>query len=175
LTQSLKSPLLYQLSYAFFAGICRQFSSPVLEAVHWLQPPLQPPIPIRRHTHHGNPQGEGQVPAVASPHGPVGKKIRGRYYYFGKDRDEALTEYVRVREDLEAGRKPRPKADDAPTVADVVNAFLTEKKNRVVAGELSARTWSDYYAACEAVVDEFGKGRAVADLRPDDFAGLRAK
>jgi integrase len=76
---------------------------------------------------------------------------------------------------LEASRKPRPRPDDAPTVADVVNAFLTEKKNRVDAGELSARMWSDYYAASEAVVEEFGRGRAVADLRPDDFANLRAK
>jgi integrase len=106
--------------------------------------------------------------------GQWGKKIKGRYYYFGTDRQKALAEYVRVREDLEAGRKPRPADAEGRAVADVVNAFLTEKKNRVDAGELSARTWSDYYAACEAVVGGFGRTRAVSDLRPEDFARLRA-
>jgi integrase len=60
------------------------------------------------------------------------------------------------------------------SVADVTNEFLTEKRRRVDAGELSARTWADYYAACEALIAAFGRGRAVADLRPADFAKLRA-
>jgi hypothetical protein len=55
-----------------------------------------------------------------------------------------------------------------------VNSFLTEKRGRVDAGELSARTCSDYSAACEAVVGSFGRDRAVSDLRPEDFAKLRA-
>jgi hypothetical protein len=31
--------------------------------------------------------------------------MNGRHFYFGKDKDTALAEYVRVREDLEAGRE----------------------------------------------------------------------
>jgi hypothetical protein len=112
-------------------------------------------------------------PLWLHPRGQWCKKIKGRFYYFGRDRDAALREYVRVREDLEAGRKPRPVDEAARTVADVVNSFLTEKRGRVDAGELSARTWSDYYAACEAVVESFGRDRAVSDLRPEDFARLR--
>jgi hypothetical protein len=46
------------------------------------------------------------VPLWLHPRGQWCKKIRGRFYYFGKDQEEALTEYVRAREDLEAGRKP---------------------------------------------------------------------
>src|SRR5262245_20700562 len=114
-----------------------------------------------------------KFPLWLHPTGQWGKKINGRYY-FGTDRNKALKEYARVREDLEAGRKPRPADDEARTVADVVNSFLTEKRRRVDAGELSARTWSDYDAACEAVVESFGRDGAVSDLRPDDFAKLRA-
>jgi integrase len=117
---------------------------------------------------------EDKFPLWVHPTGQYAKKIHGRYYYFGKDRDKALKEYLRVREDLEAGREPRPTDDETRTVADVVNSFLTEKRGRVEAGELSARTWSDYSAACEAVVDAFGRSRAVSDLRPDDFAKLRS-
>lgn len=54
-----------------------------------------------------------------------------------------------------------------------MNAFRTQKKAKVDAGELSARTWADYYCACESVIDSFGRTRAVADLRPGDFAKLR--
>jgi hypothetical protein len=42
-------------------------------------------------------------------------------------------------------------------------------------GDLTARSWADYYATCEVLTGVFGKGRAVADLRPDDFARLWTK
>jgi hypothetical protein len=62
------------------------------------------------------------------------------HHYSGTDRQKALAVHVRVREDLEAGRKPRPADAEGRTVADVVTAFLSEKKNREDAGELSAPT-----------------------------------
>jgi integrase len=119
-------------------------------------------------------KAQDKFPLWLHPRGFWCKKIRGKFFYFGKDKDAALKEYVRVREDLEAGRKPRAKDDDLATVADVVNSFLTEKRSRVDAGELAARTWSDYFAACETVIEAFGKTRAVIDLKPADFAEMRA-
>src|SRR5688572_20392865 len=83
------------------------------------------------------------------------KKHRGRNYYFGTDRAEALKRYAAEWDDIRAGRPPRPRAD-AVTVADLVNHFLTAKRERVRLGELSGRMWSDYYAVCEEVVGVFG-------------------
>ena len=103
------------------------------------------------------------------------KKIRQRLHYFGRDRDTALAEYVRVKSDLEAGRAPRSKSTDDVTVARVCNSFLTAKRQRVDSGELSARMWSEYHATADRVCSQFGKERIVADLRPEDFAGLRAE
>jgi integrase len=119
-------------------------------------------------------QRKPKYPLWLHPTGQWTKKIGGRQYYFGTDRDEALKQYMAVKEDLEAGRKPRDRRSTT-TVADAVNAFLTQKHNRVKSGELKAKTWADYNAACKAVVDEFGRTRTVADLRPDDFAQLRAR
>ena len=107
--------------------------------------------------------------------GQWAKKIRGRTRYFGKDKDAALTEYVRVRDDFEAGRVPRPKGDASLTLADLCNSFLTVKRQRVEAGELSSEMWSCYHKACESMVEEFGKDRAVTDIRPGDFGRLRNK
>jgi integrase len=113
-------------------------------------------------------------PLYAHPFGQWAKKIRGRFYYFGpwSDPDAALTKYQANRDDLHAGRTPRPDPE-ALTVKDAVNAFLNEKKDHVVSGELSRRTWDEYKEACDTILAAFTKTRLVSDLRPDDFALLR--
>ncbi len=105
------------------------------------------------------------------------KKVRGKIWYFGRidDPQSALDEWLHVKDDLLAGRKPRPKNGDGLTVAGLCNLFLTAKQLLRDSNELSPRTWQEYYAACELVVDTFGKGRLVGDLRSEDFQQLRAK
>jgi integrase len=112
------------------------------------------------------------------------KKIRGKLHYFGErwhDDTEAaaaltsgLDEYEKQKEALHAGRKPREETD-ALTVKELVNQFLAEKDAAVESGELSPRTKQDYKDATDLIVSNFGKGRLVADLGPDDFAALRKK
>jgi integrase len=110
------------------------------------------------------------------PHaaGVWAKKIRGRLYYFGpwSDLDGALQTYLAQKDDLHAGRTPKPADAGAVTVKDVCNSFLNHKRDRRDAGKLSPRTWDEYKAACDLVVSRFGKGRLAEDLGPDDFAAL---
>ena len=111
------------------------------------------------------------------PHatGRWAKKIRGRLHYFGKwdDPDGALAKYLAEKDDLHAGRTPRV-APEALTVYTLCGKFLTAKKQALDAGELKARTFAEYTATCRRIIRSFGRGRLVADLRPDDFARLRA-
>ena len=114
------------------------------------------------------------------PHasGRWAKKVRGRFVYFGKWTDDpkgkrALDLWLDQRDELLAGRKPRPNADSA-TVRDLANAFLNAKRALVETHEMTPRRWSDLYAVCEKLTTAFGKGRAVDDLQPDDFEKLRA-
>jgi integrase len=113
-------------------------------------------------------------PLFAHAAGVWAKKIRGKLYYFGPwdDPDGALARYNAQRDDLHAGRTPRPDPA-ATTVKDLCNTFLNLKQARVNHGELSPRTWVDYKDACDEVVSAFGKGRRLDDLRPDNFAALR--
>src|SRR5437588_1048620 len=78
------------------------------------------------------------------PHasGQWAKKIRGQLHYFGvwADPDAALAKYLERKDDLHAGRTPRPDPG-AVTVKDVANAFLNHKRDKMNAGELSPRTW----------------------------------
>src|SRR5205823_3121625 len=93
------------------------------------------------------------------------KKIRGKTYFFGPwdDPDGALAKYTAEKDALHAGKKPR-EASTGVTIKELANAFLNAKQVLVDSGELTRRSWDDYKAACELVVEKFGKGRLVADL-----------
>ncbi len=110
------------------------------------------------------------------PHavGQWAKKIRGKMHYFGPwaDPDAALAKYLERKDDLHAGRKPRPDPE-ALTAKDLCNQFLGAKQALVDAGELAPLTWGDYKTACDEIVVAFGKTRLVSDLGPDDFAAMR--
>jgi integrase len=58
-------------------------------------------------------------------------------------------------------------------VWELVNRFMESKEHLVKTGELRQRTWEDYHLIGAKIIDVFGKGRLVADLRPADFEGLR--
>jgi integrase len=113
-------------------------------------------------------------PLFAHAAGVWAKKIRGKLYYFGpwSDPDGALAKYLAAKDDLHAGRTPRPDAD-ALTVKDAANAFLNARQDKQEAGELSPRTFAKYKEVTDLLVSEFGKRRLVSDLRPDDFAALK--
>jgi integrase len=104
------------------------------------------------------------------------KKIRTKNCYFGSWADgwqAALALYQEQRDDLHAGRKPRPKASGL-TVLELVNRFLSDRGAKVNSGELSARTLGDCLRTCEGLLKAFGRSRLVDDLDPTDFAKLRA-
>src|SRR5262249_27808361 len=63
-----------------------------------------------------------------------------------------------------------------PDSADgLVNRFLSAKLQLLGAGEITRRTYEDYKATSQRLVDVFGWDRRVEDLRPEDFEQLRAE
>jgi integrase len=110
------------------------------------------------------------------PHatGRWAKKIRGKLHYFGRwdNPDAALDKYLAQKDALHAGRKAQEQCEGL-TVKELCNRFLVAKQALVDSGELKKRSWQDYKAAGGLIISHFGKGRLVADLDPDDFAGLR--
>lgn len=102
------------------------------------------------------------------------KKIRGKLHYFGPwdDWQAALEKYQRERDDLYAGRTPRV-SPEGVTIRDLLNRFLSAKKILVGSGEITPRTFSDYYQTCQRVGEAFGLTRLVVDLASEDFEQLR--
>src|SRR5262245_66053936 len=116
-----------------------------------------------------------KFPLWLHPIGQWCKKHKGRPYYFGTDRDAALKRYVNEWPDIVAGKARKRSREKVVIVADAVNSFLTEKRSKVESGELTERTWAEYCAACDAVVDQFGRDASVTALRPSAFAARRTK
>ena len=112
------------------------------------------------------------------PHncGQWAKKVRGKIHYFGvwADAQAALDEWLRVKDELLAGREPRSREGEF-TVADICYAFLEYSDGKVTDGDLTQRSFSDYEKACEAIVKAFGRNRSADDIRPTDFAKLRSQ
>jgi len=104
------------------------------------------------------------------------KKIKGKTHYFGKwdDPQAAVGLYNEQREDLHAGRTPRP-ASDGVTIRDLCNQFLTTKRHLLDTREITERTFRDYYLSCERIIDAFGKNRTVEDIQPGDLEKLKVK
>lgn len=106
------------------------------------------------------------------------KKVRGRFVYFGKVADDpkgeaALKLWLEQRDDLLAGRTPRT-SKDGLTVHEACNRFLAAKEAQRNAGDITPRSFADYFATCKRLIDSFGKARLVDDLAADDFERLRA-
>jgi integrase len=107
------------------------------------------------------------------------KKVRGKLEYFGRIADDpngvaAEEKWLNGKDDLLSGRKPSVDPD-ALTVGELVNRFLTHKMHLRDNGELNPRTFQGYHATGLFVAKKLGKGRTVADLKPDDFRALRVK
>lgn len=111
------------------------------------------------------------------PSGRLYKKIKGRRCYFGyaADWQAAVDLYNLQRDDLYAGRKPRDRSQQGPELRDIVNAFLAHKEHQRDVGEITPRSFSDYFEACGRLVDYFGRHRLVDDITPEDFGELRRK
>ena len=96
-----------------------------------------------------------------------------KMFYFTGTAAEALEEYLRVKDDLIAGRDA-PDKSGATSIGELVNQFLHHKKRLLESGELAPRTWKRYEATAKFLIDTFGRTRPAASLRPTDFQDLRA-
>ncbi|MEN6405429.1 MAG: tyrosine-type recombinase/integrase [Thermoguttaceae bacterium] len=111
------------------------------------------------------------------------KKIKGKAYYFGKVSTDpqgkaAIQDWLARKDGIFAGQDDSKKsltpATDIIAVKDICNAFVSHKKGLLESGELTERSFKEYFATCERLVKAFGRLRLVADLVGDDFRRLRA-
>ncbi|MBK8914521.1 MAG: tyrosine-type recombinase/integrase [Phycisphaerales bacterium] len=114
-------------------------------------------------------------PLTAHPNGQWCKKILGKLHFFGvwADPDTAHQNYLRIAEELHAGREPSPAATGELTIKEMGNQFLMHQMQRVETGQIGTRWFED----CRRVVRHFarsvGTARPVTSLNADDFLQYR--
>ncbi len=113
-------------------------------------------------------------PLTAHPNGSWCKKIRGRLFYFGPwdNPDGALKDYLEQRDDLHAGRSPKPIKDRA-TVGYALDHFLSSKKIALDTGELSERSYREHVRTCERINAALGTHRLLSDIDSTALDKLR--
>jgi integrase len=114
-----------------------------------------------------------------TPHrnGQFCKKIRGQIFYFGSvsDPEAALRRYHEHSAGLHSGQITEVKrGEDEFTIRDLANRFLEAAEARKEAGELTARTFADYFRDCQRLIKFFGRNRSVESITRDDVKKLRA-
>ncbi|HID75572.1 MAG TPA: hypothetical protein EYP56_06195 [Planctomycetaceae bacterium] len=111
------------------------------------------------------------------PHatGRWAKKVRGKLHYFGpwEDPQGALQRWLEQKDDLLAGRVPRPRVEGL-TVAYLADRFLSAKRKMIHSGAMLPKTWREYHGVCQRLIAALGRDRLVTDLTAEDFDGLRA-
>ena len=113
------------------------------------------------------------------PHcnGHWAKKVLGKLRYFGKVADDpdgvvAHQRWLEQKDDLYAGRTPRPKREGLDLLA-LCNQFMAAKEQQLNGKEITRRTYDDYYRTARRVLAAFGKERLVDDIDAADFASLK--
>lgn len=114
-----------------------------------------------------------KFPLTLHPRGVWCKKILGRVHYFGRDRDEALKEWLRVKDDLLAGRPRREDDSGKVTLQELCNRFLDFKRGEVEGGELVQVSWDDYRREAKRMLQALGRDVVVDQLTEADFTKLR--
>ncbi len=110
------------------------------------------------------------------PHasGRWAKKVKGAMLYFGSTAgdlqgDAALAAWLEEKDYcLLYGRRPA-KTTGGLTVGELVDRFLNLKRLNIENKELSPLTFLAWHTVCAMVLKQFGAGRHVESLGPDDF------
>lgn len=113
-------------------------------------------------------------PLYAHRNGQWAKKIKKHTRFFGiwADWQSALARFERDRDALFTGREPQP---EQLTVEQGMVAFLASKQSLRLSGEITKRTYDEYFATCTLVSDTLGSSTPIQSLTPADFDRLRTK
>ncbi|WP_428304635.1 tyrosine-type recombinase/integrase [Lacipirellula sp.] len=117
-------------------------------------------------------KSDPDCPLFPHQNGQYAKKIKGKLYYFGTDKDKAVATYLEKKDYLHAGIAPPAECD---TIGHLLDAFMEGKKQALDAGELATRTFKEYETVCDIIAETIGKRRAIDHLAPADFTKLRRR
>ena len=130
-------------------------------------------------------------PLFAHQSGRWAKRVNGKVRYFGRwghqkngkviavddveaSARQAAELYDEQREDLHAGNEPEGSNSRSLTLEDLCQEFLKTKERSLNAGELTDRSFRDYFKSCRRLVRILGARKLVERITHDDLNRYRS-
>lgn len=104
------------------------------------------------------------------------KKIRGSFYYFGKEKDQALQRYLEQASYLHTGKGKKPEVvEDSILLKMLCNLYLEHQETRAAIAEVKLRHVCDQTLILRGLVKFVGPNRLASDLSTIDLQSYRQK
>ena len=116
-----------------------------------------------------------KFPLTLHPTGQYCKKICGKMYYFGRDKQQALQLYYQQSSSLHAGQGRSAALEAGLTLKALCNLYLDYQNKQLAAGEIKYAHFYDLQRYLGAFLQQAGPNRLVSDIRTVDIQQFRAK
>ncbi|HSW62882.1 MAG TPA: hypothetical protein VLH56_06205 [Dissulfurispiraceae bacterium] len=103
------------------------------------------------------------------------KKIHGKFYYFGTDRDSAIAAYHEQATRLHAGKGAIAFNANDLTLLTLCNLYLDHQESRLNSGEIGPQHYYDQRNRLRAFAKYMGSTRRVSEIVALDLQNYRAK
>ena len=114
-------------------------------------------------------------PLTLHPTGQYCKKIKGKLYYFGTDKNSALQQYLEQAAYLHSGKGATPKTSSGFSIKTLCNLYLDHQDSRVVIGEIKRRHLNDQTLILRNFARFIGSNQPVCNISTIDLQNLRKK
>ena len=117
-----------------------------------------------------------KFPLTLHPTGQFCKKIKGKLYYFGTNKQEALKRYLEEAVFLYSGKDQRRNVTNGNvSIKTLCNLYLDHQNSRVEAGELTIRHYADQVKSLRKFVRFFGQHCPVNTITALDLQNYKRK
>ncbi len=126
--------------------------------------------PVKRKTR------SDKFPLTRHSTGQYCKKIKGKMYYFGSDKKEALQRYIDQAAYLHGSNDNSQKpANDSMTLKQLCELFLKYQLSKVQANAITARHYNDQIGSLNKLMAFLGHGRRIKDISTIDLQNYKRK
>jgi len=117
-----------------------------------------------------------KFPLTLHPTGQYCKKIKGKLYYFGADKKDALQRYLEQAAFLNSGKSASPSSVNSQIpLRTLCNLYLTHQESRVASGEIRIRQLHDQTRLLRSFVKYLGPNLSAANSNTMDRQNYRSR
>jgi integrase len=117
-----------------------------------------------------------KFPLTLHPTGQYCKKINGKLYYFGADKNHALEKYLSQASYLHGNKEQtQKKSDGEMTLKELCDSYLQYQYLKVQANALTARHHNEQIASLKKFISFLGQTRKIDEISTLDLQSYRRK